>query len=71
MNVIPDTVEVGGTLRALSEQHFLYLVERTTEVGHTAAVVLMASKATMPGTQLGHAGISLMTMCQCFALSSK
>ena len=31
-NVIPDTVEVGGSLRGLSEQHFYRLIERATEV---------------------------------------
>lgn len=31
-NVIPDTVEIGGSLRGLSEQHFFYLIDRATEV---------------------------------------
>jgi len=30
--VIPDTVEIGGSLRGLSEQHFFYLIDRATEV---------------------------------------
>ena len=39
-NVIPDTVEVGGSLRGLSEQHFYRLIERATEV-HLPPVSLM------------------------------
>lgn len=30
--MIPDTVEVGGSLRGLSQQHFYRLIERATEV---------------------------------------
>lgn len=31
-NVIPDTVEVGGSLRGLSELTFYHLIDRATEV---------------------------------------
>ena len=30
--MIPDTVEIGGSLRGLSERHFFRLIARATEV---------------------------------------
>ena len=35
-NVIPETVEIKGGLRGLSEQHFHHLTRRSTEVGDIA-----------------------------------
>ena len=41
-NVIPDNVALGGTVRSLSEEAYLLLIERVTEVNIISFLIPLA-----------------------------
>ena len=50
--MIPDTVEVGGSLRGLSEQHFYRLIERATEVHSSLSYAFLGAAVNLPRLRL-------------------